>query len=86
MKILGLIVSGVLGAMAMTPVTAAPGDRAMQPAATHVSTRHVVVRQHTVTRTGPGWQSNRWAKRRVCENRWRDGRRIRVCRTVRYRR
>lgn len=44
-----------------------------------------VVRERTVVRTthrGP----SRWHNRRVCKWEWRHHRKVRICRTVRYRR
>lgn len=92
MKLLGLLGAGLLGAAALLPTSAsaAPatpsGATAIAVAGAYGSSRRVVVREHTVVRRGPQWHGNRWGNRRVCENRWRGGRQVRVCRTVRYRR
>ena len=48
------------------------------------SAQHTVVRERTVVRhSGP---ARRWHTRRVCSYKWRHHRKVRVCRTVRYRR
>lgn len=33
-----------------------------------------------------GWRNGKWRWRTVCHRQWRDGRRERVCRRIRYRR
>jgi hypothetical protein len=69
--ILSIVAAGLLGAGGIA--AAAPADA------------QTVVRERTVTTTrhrGPA----RWHTRRVCENKWRHHRKVRVCRTERYRR
>ena len=67
-----------LGLLSVTGVAATAAPAAAQ--------ERVVVRERTVVRhTGPRYRG-RWHNRRVCEKRWRHGRRVTVCRTVRYRR
>lgn len=77
MKILGFVAAGLFGVAGIVPTAAiaAPGR-----------TRTVVVHKKTVEHRSSGWHATRWGTRKVCENRWRNGHRIRVCRTVRYRR
>ena len=66
------------GLLSMTGVAATAAPAAAQ--------ERVVVRERTVVRhAGPRYRG-RWHNRRVCEKRWRHGRRVTVCRTVRYRR
>lgn len=77
MKSLGMIAAALLGVAAVAPASAI---------AAPASTRVVTVHKKTVVHRSSGWHATRWATRRVCENRWRDHRRVRVCRTVRYRR
>jgi len=68
----------VLGLLSVTGVATTTAPAAAQ--------ERVVVRERTVVRhTGPRYRG-RWHNRRVCEKRWRHGRRVTVCRTVRYRR
>jgi len=67
-----------LGLLSVTGVAATAAPAAAQ--------ERVVVRERTVVRhTGPRYRG-RWHNRRVCERRFRHGRRVAVCRTVRYRR
>ena len=67
-----------LGLLSVTGVAATAAPAAAQ--------ERVVVRERTVVRhTGPRYRG-RWHNRRVCERRFRHGRRVTVCRTVGYRR
>lgn len=92
MKILGLIAAGLLGAVTLAPASAsaapvAAGSATLMVAGVVVAPQAVVVRERTVVRRGPGYRGgHRWGNRRVCTNRWRGNRKIRTCRTVRYRR
>ncbi|MEG3124679.1 hypothetical protein [Sphingomonas sp. GB1N7] len=92
MKILGLIAAGLLGAVTLAPASAsaapvAAGSATLMVAGVVVAPQAVVVRERTTVRRGPGYRGgNRWANRRVCTNRWRGNRKIRTCRSVRYRR
>lgn len=67
-----------LGALSLTGVAATAAPATAQ--------QRMVVRERTVVRhEGPRYH-NRWRTKRVCEKRWRNHRRVTVCRTVRYRR
>ena len=57
--------------------------------ATPAAAQRTVVHERTVVRHDGGRHyrgRDRVRTRRVCTNRWRDGRRVQVCRTVRVRR
>lgn len=87
MKMFAMIAAGLLGlaATAPTAAVAAPVTTTVEPVQ-----EHVVVRERTVVRHDDrgyrGYRGNRWGSRRVCTNRWRHGRKVRICRSVRYRR
>jgi hypothetical protein len=86
MKMFAMIAAGLLGLAATAPTTAV---------AAPVVQERVIVRERTVVRRDDrgfrgdrGYRNgrNRWGTRQVCTNRWRHGRKIRTCRSVRYRR
>jgi hypothetical protein len=64
----------MLGAAGLMAAATAPVPAAAQQRTT------------TVTRTVVKHSGPRWGTRKVCNTRWRNGRKIRTCRTVRYRR
>ena len=76
-------VAAALAAAVSAPAMAAS---APAPAAAAVAApqERVVVRERTTVRRDYR-PRNRWRTRRVCNVRWRNHRRVRVCRTVRYR-
>ncbi len=80
MKIIALIAAGLMAVAASAPASAQMQERHN----TRVVTRTVV---HTERdRHYNNGRHNGWRKhtRRVCTNKYRNHRRIRVCRTVRY--
>lgn len=75
MKLNAILAAGLLFVGAAAPVALAV------PAAA----QRTVVHERTVVRHGPGYRParHRVVTRRVCTNRFHNGRRHRVCRTVR---
>lgn len=73
MKLFGYAAAALVALTGITPVGVVSAADAQQ---------RVVVRERTVVHTRNNYRRP-VAKRTVCTNRWRDGRRVRVCRTVR---
>ena len=73
-----LIAAALVAGAGFAPVAIASAD----------AQQRVVVRERTtvVRERGPRFRNQRWANRRVCTTERRRGRRVQVCRTVRYRR
>lgn len=69
--------------MTLLGAAALMGLGTIAPAA--ASAEQTVVRTHTTTTTYHNSRP-RWGTRRVCTTKWRNHRKVRVCRTVRYRR
>lgn len=85
MKISALIAAGLLGLAATTPVAAGAAPVTATAAAGEPVRESVVVRERTTT-TRYDDRAMRWGTRRVCRNEWRHHRKVRICRTARYRR
>ena len=85
MKIFALVAAGLLGMAATAPAAAVA---APAPVAAAPVQERVIVRERTTVRHDDrrGFRGPRWGSRRVCTNQWRHHRKVRVCRTVRYRR
>jgi hypothetical protein len=96
MKMFAMIAAGLLGLAATAPTTAVAAPVATVTTTTVAPVQErVVVRERTVVRRDDrgfrgdrGYRNgrNRWGTRQVCTNRWRHGRKVRTCRSVRYRR
>ena len=68
---LSLLLAAAVAMTGMAPGLVAPA-----------AAQRTVVHERTVVRNGP---VHRWHKRKVCRVEYRHHRRVRVCRTVRYR-
>lgn len=82
MKLFPIAVAALAMLAGLAPVAPAAAAPAPQR---HVEERTVVT-QRTVVRQDDRRYRPRWRTRKVCRNQWRHGNRVRICRTVRYRR
>jgi len=81
MKFIAFISAGLVAAAALTPIPTISAASAQERVVRQE--RVVVTQRRTVTRHN-GWR-NHYRTRRVCKVTYRNGNRIRRCRTIRYR-